>query len=628
MIGVCVCLAVMLIVGLSLSPVVTTGAGFVNPNDQHYVFDVGHIWYTTWNEAAATFRRVHFPTGTGGYYQPFTALSLMFDAYLTKDWASRAFDFHVTNLFLHMANVALLFVLLRRLSGSTFWAAICALIFGLHPLQVESVASVAQRMTLLATHYALFALICYMHYGKTRRFRWFVPVPIFYAAAILSKPTFIGLPVVFLILDVWPLRRRTWRPLIEKIPLFVLLVVCGAVHLHLQSMVKPTCPADVGGLELLARNVSSFAARTVWPIQLSPFYPMAESAGGAGLSAVTGLGILVLAAAVLTASFVISRPLFAAIAGAVVLVFPALFNVPFTDGLLGDQYLYAVLLAPIIVWAAWLKRRGDILHESWGRCVAIAMAAVIMVFSVRSYTQAHIWRSSRSLYEHAVAQYPNWPGGYFGLVNAFVQEGDLDAALHYAEKVVTIAPDDPSAKFYLGRVLLLHRDGRSREAVELLRNALASDPNWIDCLHNLGVALMDSGEVVEAIGYLERARDLQPRAPAIRTALGTAYLKVDRPASARGEFQLALKEQNDPMTHLGLAEAWAANDMPEYARRHLSIAVAHDPRYAALAAHYPSLRRLRHEPGFESLIDASDHPPDITGLDGSELPPARTSPGL
>jgi tetratricopeptide (TPR) repeat protein len=572
----------------------------------------------SWYEVGATFRRVHFPTGTGGYYQPLTALSLMLDAYLTTDWASRAFEFHLTNLFLHLSNVALLFVLVRLVSASTFWAALSALIFGLHPVQVESVAWVAQRMTLLATTYSLLALIFYLRYATSGRIRWLLPVILLYAAAILSKPTFIGLPVVFLILDVWPLGRGgrrsgrlAWRPIIEKAPLLVLLIACAALHLRLHSLTEPASPPGVGGLELVARNVSSLAARTVWPVNLTPFRPLVGEAASLssglqhGLATATHLAILILLTAVLFGSFWLSRPLFAAFAGAVVLVFPELFNAPLTDELLGDHCLYPVLIMPLLAWAAWVKTRGYLLHQPWGRCLATALAAVALVFAVRSYLQSFVWQGSRELYLHTIALYPHWPRGHVGLVESLIQEGDLDLALHRAKKAIDIAPDDPTIQFYLGRVLLLHKDGRSSEAIPPLRAALASDPDWIDCLANLGIALTDTGQLDEAIRYLERARDLRPRSPGIRIALGKAYLEADRPASARGEFQLALKERNHPSAHLGLAQAWAANEMPELARRHLAAAVAQDPRYAALAARNPDLRRLRHEPGFESLIDTS-----------------------
>lgn len=623
MIAVCVCLVVIAAVWMLFSPVVTSGAAFVDRDDRHYVDGVGRLWSPSWEEAGNTFRRVHYPSGTSGYYQPLTALSLMLDAWLTTDWASRAFTFHLTNLLLHVVNVTLVFVLVRRLSDSTMWAILCALLFGLHPVQVESVAWVAQRMTLLATFFSLVALICYARHARSGGLQWLLAVTLCYAGAVLSKPTFIGLPVVFLMLDVWPYAHRigpargqrpTWMPLVEKLPVFVLMAACAALHYRLQLQAEPARPADIGGLELIARNVSSLVGRVFWPAGLGPFHPITGGAGpvvpgGAqGLGPVGDVAVLLLLAGAMIGAFVISRPLFVAIGGAVVLTFPALFNAPYSELLLGDQHLYAVLIVPIFVWAAWLRGRGGLLRHAWGRCLACSVAAVTVVFAVQSNNQTYVWQSSRSLYRHTIRLHPSWPRGHIGLIEAYIQEGDLDSALRHAEKAVRVAPHHPATQYYFGRVLLLHQDGRSREAIGPLRKALASDPDWIDCLYNLGVAMTDVGEFAEALVHLEHASRLRPNSHVIHMALGSAYLKVDRPASARRAFQLALKQRNHPMAHLGLAKAWAANDMPEFARRHLAAAVAQDPRSAALAARYPKLRRLREMPGFESLIDTSQDP--------------------
>ncbi|MBK8268487.1 MAG: tetratricopeptide repeat protein [Planctomycetes bacterium] len=139
--------------------------------------------------------------------------------------------------------------------------------------------------------------------------------------------------------------------------------------------------------------------------------------------------------------------------------------------------------------------------------------------------------------------------------------------------------------------------------------------------------LARSGRSDEAIAYLERARDLQPRSSGIRLGLGNAYLKIQRFASARREFQEALRHHNDPMAHLGLAIAWAANDEPRFALRHLEAAVAKDPRFAERAGRSPELRKLIEYPGFQSLIHI---PLDPVLSDGgaTESPAARRATGL
>src|SRR5437016_2027797 len=97
------------------------------------------------------------------------------------------------------------------------------------------------------------------------------------------------------------------------------------------------------------------------------------------------------------------------------------------------------------------------------------------------------------------------------------------------------------AQFYLGTVLLLHKDGRAAKAIVPLRRALQARPDWPECLQNLGVALARNGNAQQALVYLEKSRDLSPHASGTRIALGNVYLQLQRPASARAEFQEALK---------------------------------------------------------------------------------------
>jgi len=216
----CVCLGLMLVVGAAFWPVLN--AGLIEPSDQHYLFEVGRVREANWRAFAAAFQRLHLPAGSGPEYAPLTTVSLKLDALTIGDWRAAAFHFHLTNLALHVLNVALLYFLLCRLhhvghggptprAGSLLWATIGALLFGLHPVQVESAAWIAQRGMLLGTTFALVTLLAYSVYAATQHLRWLVPVTLCYAAAVLSKPIFIALPVLLLVLDVWPLRRMTGR---------------------------------------------------------------------------------------------------------------------------------------------------------------------------------------------------------------------------------------------------------------------------------------------------------------------------------------------------------------------------------------------------------------------------------
>jgi len=621
MIATLVCIGVLLVCGAVYAPTLT--AGFIAPDDTHYVDDVGRIWrfekHTVWR----LFNTLHHPENTAGYYQPLTALSLMLDAWLTVQTASvqaRAFHFHLTNIVLHLACVAVVFILVRRFSGSVLWATLFALLFGLHPAQVPAVAVVAERMTLLGGLFALISLAAYLRYARTRAWRWLHLAALLYLCAVLSKPAYLGLPILFLVLDVWPLRRLTWRPIVEKIPLFILVIALAALQYRVQAHFAPARAAVPGGVDLFATNLLHMLQRLVAPVGLDPFYPY-----DAAVTLPVPFELSVVIALLVLLYWALFRwpPFFVALAGVIVLIVPALRQAPYARFILGDAYLYTALVVPLLVVAAWLGRHNDTLRRPHsvagetpalpnhndtlrrapGRVAALALAGVACWFGAQSYERTFAWQSNIALYKHTVDTYPQHIFGYRGLVDAHIADNDLNAALYYAEKAVQLDENDPTALFSLGRVLVLHEDGRAREAITPLRRALQSNPEWIDCLYYLGVALNRAGNAAEAAKYLERARDMRPHSHSIHLALGDAYLDLDRPASARRAFGRAMELRTTSQAHLGLAAAWAANDMPDLARRHLAAALTRDPTSAQRALQSKQLRGFLDEPAFRALVD-------------------------
>ncbi len=622
MLAVCACLCILVFVGAVYYSLLM--AEFIGSDDHHYV-NAGRSWARHIDDCGAVFThgRIHKPTGTGGYYQPLTILSLMLDAYLVADWNAASYQFHLTNIALHLLNVLLVFVIVRRLSRSLVWPVLLSLGFALHPVQVESVAWIAQRMTLLGASFTLLALYCYVRYGQTGRVRWYWPVVPCYAAAVLCRPLFIALPVVLLVLNIWPYRRVGWRPIVEKIPLMVIAVLAALVQSEVRDFAESPRVGGAEGVGLISHSVAALAARLFWPVALSPHQPISTTVGGVGLGLWFDVVVIVAIVGALVWSFRLSKPVFAAVCGAMLLVLPALLEAPHGDLLLSDQYLYAALVMPILAFAAWLGMHPGWLHRLRGRWVAISLAAVLSIFAVESYSQAMTWENARSLHARTTRLFPDWYFGHVGLVQSCIDDSAYDEALHIARRAVALAPDEPTTQYYLGTVLLLHHDGRSAEAIEPLKRALAATPGWIDCLRNLGMALGKSGRHEEAIEYLQAARDLEPRSAGIRVGLGYAYLKVERFASARGEFAEALRHQNTASVHLGLAIAWAGNEMPDRARRHLAAAVAKDPGFAERAGRSPELLRYRDHPGFEELLETGGH--DDAALIGSPAPLPRGS---
>lgn len=557
-----------------------------------------------WHHTFDIFTRlgIQQPPNTAGYWQPLVAISLAIDAGIASSPLVEPFHFHLTNITLHLLNCLLLFALLRQFSKSLVWPVLLTLLFALHPVQVESVAWISQRMTLLSASFALSATFCYVRYAKTGHARWMMPTLILYACILLSRPLYLVLPGVFLMLDVWPLRRQGWRTLVEKIPLFALLLLGNHLDGLVRDHAKPVHGGGMEGVQSILHNFSTLIVRIVWPFDLSPFQNSESSIGAVSLGISFDVLILLLLVAAMIVTYWKSKPAFVGLAGASLLILPALIQAPYSEWRLSDQYLYLALAVPCLCAAAALGNVDWRDHSAPRRWAAILTGCVVAACGVGAYAQSLIWHSDRTMAERSIELYPDQAFGYIALVEAFVGERDFEAALREAERAQNVEPDNPSTQFYLGTVLLLHESNRSAQAIGHLEKALKSNPNWIECLQNLGVALARNGRTEEAIQYLEKARDLDPASAGIRMGLGTAYLEVEKYADARREFEEALKRQNSPSAHLGLAIAWAANDEPDYAQRHLAAAVEKDPNVAFRAGRSPLLRRYSERPGFRSLI--------------------------
>ena len=226
---------------------------FVNWDDLEYVksnssISAGLTWSgLTW---AIT-------TGYAANWHPLTWVSHMADVQL---YGLAAGPHHATNLFLHIANTILLFIVLRRMTGALGRSAFVASLFAAHPLHVESVAWIAERKDVLSTLFWMLTLWSYVAYVRQPRPSRYLAVIALYVLGLMAKPMLTTLPCVLLLLDIWPLhrvrlepgQRQVWLQLVrEKLPLFSLAIISSVVTIIVQQR-----GGAVSRLELLPLNPS------------------------------------------------------------------------------------------------------------------------------------------------------------------------------------------------------------------------------------------------------------------------------------------------------------------------------------------------------------------------------------
>src|SRR5208282_2262641 len=218
-------------------------------------------------------------------WHPLTWISHMADCQL---FGLSSGPHHLVNVALHAVNVLLLFLLLQRATGAVWRSFFVAALFAVHPLNVETVAWVAQRKSLLCTLFSLLTIAAYGWYARRPDWKKYLVIIAAFALALLSKPMAVSLPLVLLLLDYWPLERyedipfrRKWARLsIEKLPLFLMSAASSVVTMIAQRSGGAVAVESLLPLSVRLKNAIvscvAYLGKIFWPAKLAVFYPHPE----------------------------------------------------------------------------------------------------------------------------------------------------------------------------------------------------------------------------------------------------------------------------------------------------------------------------------------------------------------
>jgi Tfp pilus assembly protein PilF len=471
-----------------------------------------------------------FTTGHASNWHPITWLSHMLDVDL---FGVDPAGHHATNLLLHVLNALLLFGLLNSMTERLWPSALVAALFALHPLHVESVAWVAERKDVLCTFLGLLTVAAWLGFLRRGGGAWYVLTMLLYALGLMAKPMLVTLPLVLLLLDVWPLRRLAdgmgaardplltqrspSRLLLEKLPLLLLAVASSAVTFLVQRSGGAVATTDLVSFPQRAANAvvstSVYLRQTVWPDDLSIMYVHPDMPGGTPhtLGVVLGAGLLLLAVTVVVLRAGRRGAALVGWLGYLGTLVPVVGLVQVGQQAHADRYTYLPLVG-IFVVVAWLS--ADLVESLARRrpavrTVGVVIAVVVLgAFAVRSRSQVRIWRDNETLMKHALTVAPTSPLIHFTLGTALLREERYDEAAEHLSTALEISPQDVDTLANLGMVRI--RQGRLAEALPLLRNAVANKPEDAGMQSSLAVALRAQGALDEAMSHARRATELEP----------------------------------------------------------------------------------------------------------------------
>src|SRR5213596_817960 len=367
-----------------------------------------------------------------GHYIPLTWMTLGLDYLL---WGMNPLGYHLTNLLLHAANAVVFFFVVRRiltlaLLGASerglalaVSAGFAALVFAIHPLRVESVAWATERRDVLSGLFYLLTILVYLRASERgeRGRGWYWGAVALFACALLSKSMVVNLPVVLLILDVYPLRRLGgaigwWseparRVYVEKIPFVLLAAAASAIAVMAQSSVHAALSlaqlSMPGRLAVSVYGLSFYLWKTVAPVNLSPLYELPPAVNPWAPPFLLSYGVVLAITAIVLALRRRVPGLPAAWFAYVVILLPVLGIFQSGPQIAADRYTYLAGLGWALLTGAALlsvSRRLPFLSTGLAFFLLLGLGPL-------TWNQVHVWHDSEKLWSHAVAIDPGAPVG-------------------------------------------------------------------------------------------------------------------------------------------------------------------------------------------------------------------------
>lgn len=541
---------VIVFVATALAFLPALQAGFVNWDDDRNFLD-----NPAYRGLGLTQLRWMWTTFHMGHYVPLTWMTHGLDYVL---WGMDPRGYHLVNLLLHAATAVAVYFLARRLLALAFpvaaptrialGAVVAALVFGLHPLRVESVAWVTERRDVLSGLLYALALIAWLRSaepGANRRWYWTAVVT--YVAALLAKAVAMTMPAILLLISVYPLRRvSSWREAFGAPGLRVwrdiapfALLSAGAAALSLVALHPPAQLGAAGKAAVSAWSFAYYVGKTLLPTSLSPLHEMPKVVDPLAPRFLAGYGVVALSAVAWVAACRRAPGIAAALAAWVVLLLPTLGVVQNGPQLVADRYTYHAAPALALIAGATLVA----VPRAFDALVRAVAGMAIVALGVATWRQTTVWTNPETLWTRVLAIEPRSAIAEVGLASDLAARGRYaDAAVHY-QRAIALDPTYPEAHNNLG--VALTRIGNPGDAVPEFIRAIELRPDYAEAFSNWGNALVRLGDVPGAIGLYRKAVAADPGYADAHVNWGNALVRLDSAAAAISHYEAAIAIRPD-----------------------------------------------------------------------------------
>lgn len=539
---------------------------FVNWDDDKYVYENPYI-----RSLDLQFLKWIFGFNVLNWH-PLTWLSYSIDYAL---WGLHPMGYHLTNILFHSANTFLVFFFILHLFKNTRMseshppptetsyvvaASIAALLFGIHPLHVESVAWISERKDMLSMFFVLLSLISYIKYvrpwKRDTQTIHYVFCLIFFTLAIMSKPIAVTVPGILILLDIYPFQRikakgiftEYRKAVIDKIPFFVLSL--ATIVLTILAQRSGNAIVSLESYPMLLRIISAvqglsfYLFKMLLPIGLSPFYPLQKNISLLSFDFVFLLTLPVAVTIFCIYAWKKNCRVFTIIwAYYVITLLPVIGIIQIGEQAAADRYFYMSSLGPFFLLGLgtslafkkyykqhWKSRKGPIV-------ILLLLISIILSLNIITVKQIRVWNNSITLWSHVLENYPDFWLPYYNRAHMYTNMGEYQQALDDVQKAIRLKPLFFNA-YFIRAIIYIHL-GKLKEATQDLDTYVELNPDKASAYNKRGISYLALGKPKEAIIDFSYAITQNPRYAVYYYNRARAYLKLDKISEATRDFQTA-----------------------------------------------------------------------------------------
>ena len=485
-------------------------------------------------------KRIWFVPRTTQQYYPLLYSSYWFQQRLFGDSTT---GYHLVNLLLHIGCAVLVLKILRRLRVPG--AELATIIFALHPVNVETVAWIAERKNTLSGIFGLAATLLYLKFDDSRSRRTYACGLVLFFLGLLSKTAIVTLPFTWLVIFWWKRGTISWRrDVVPSIPFFLLSAGAGLMTRWVESgnmdyKANTLAFAPLDRCLIAARAFWFQLGKVLWPSNLMFVYPRWDINAGVWWQYLFPLAVLGL----LVVLWSLRRWSRAPLAGVLIYICLLLPTLGFLNqyffiySFVSDHWQYLACLgiitpcaAGIVLlvqrfkyWQVWLEP---------GTTLLLGGALFLL-----TWQQSRMYTDNETLYRTTIARNPACWMAYTNLTQMVYEAGRIPEAMELFSQALRIKP--AVAHYSLGNALI--RTGRVLEAIDEYKQALQIDPGYAEAHTNLGDALFLTGRTSEAIDQYEQALRISPNYAHAHINLANALVKTGRASEAIDHFNQALR---------------------------------------------------------------------------------------